>query len=226
MKKKTLLSTSALVVTLSASAVFAQQQRPAAPAGAKPTPTPASTTAQPPATPPASANVAVPVSKMAIIDTDAFLDPKQGITKFTATIAKLNGEFQKQKDDLTGMQQRQKTLEDELARLQQAPAGTPIDRNSINAKTDQVEQLKKEITRRGEDAQAAYNKRRTELFAPLQEEIGRALEAFAKSRGITIIIDASQVPLIYAADSLDVTRAFITEFNSKNPVAASAPVRP
>jgi len=225
MKKKTLLSAGALVVTLSASAVFAQQQ-PATPAGAKPSPTPAATTAQPPATPPAGASVAVPVSKMAIIDTDAFLDPKQGITKFTATITKLNGEFQKQKDDLTGMQQRQKTLEDELTRLQQAPAGTPIDRNSINAKTDQVEQLKKEITRRGEDAQAAYNKRRQELFAPLQEEIGRALEAFAKSRGITIIIDASQVPLIYAADSLDVTRAFITEFNSKNPMAATAPARP
>lgn len=225
MNKKTSLSTSALILALSASAVFAQ--RPATTPGPKPTPTPAATTAQPPATPPAtSANVAVPVSKMAIIDTDAFLDPKQGITKFTATITKLNGEFQKQKDDLTGMQQRQKTLEDELAKLQQAPAGTPIDRNSVSTKSDQLDQLKKDITRRGEDAQAAYNRRRTELFAPLQEEIGRALEVFAKARGITIIIDASQVPLIYAADSLDVTRAFIAEFNSKNPAAASAPARP
>jgi Skp family chaperone for outer membrane proteins len=116
-------------------------------------------------------------------------------------------------------------LTDELTKLQQAPAGTPIDRNSINAKTDQLEQLKKDITRKGEDAQAAYNRRRQELFGPLQEEIGRALESFAKARGITVIIDASQVPLIYAADGLDVTRAFITEFNTKNPVAA-APVRP
>ena len=162
---------------------------------------------------------------MAIIDSDAFLDPKTGIAKFTSTITKLNGEFQKTKDEITGLQQRQQTLTDEVAKLQSAPQGTPIDRNSLSAKSDQIELLKKDIQRKGEDAQANYNKRRQELFAPLQEELGRALEAFAKARGITVIIDASQVPLIYAADSLDVTRAFITEFNTKNPVAA-APTRP
>ena len=167
MNTKTLLSTSALVIAFCASAVFAQ--RPATtPAGPpKPTPTPAATTAQPPATPPAGGSVAVPVSKMALIDTDAFLDPKQGITKFTSTITKLNGEFQTPKNELTALQQRQKTLEDELTKLQQAPPGSPIDRGSVSAKTEQLEQLKKDITRKGEDAQAAYNRRRRELFAPL-----------------------------------------------------------
>lgn len=226
MKLQKLLSTSALLVFIGASAVVAQ--RPATPAPkATPTPAPrttppASTPAQPTATPAAS-NAPLPISKMAVIDTDAFLDPKQGIVKFTATLTKLNGEFQKIKDEITGLQQRQQTLTDEVTKLQQAPPGTPIDRNSINAKTDQLEQLKKDITRKGEDAQASYNRRRQELFSPLQEEIGRALEAFAKSRGINVIIDASQVPLIYAADNLNITRAFITEFNSKNPVAATTP---
>ena len=55
---------------------------------------------------------------------------------------------------------------------------------------------------------------------PLQEEIGKALEAFAKARGINVIIDAAQVPLLYAAESIDITKAFITDFNSKNPVTA------
>ena len=55
----------------------------------------------------------------------------------------------------------------------------------------------------------------------MQDEIGKALEAFAKARGINVIIDAAQVPLLYAADSIDITRAFITEFNSKNPVTAA-----
>jgi len=44
---------------------------------------------------------------------------------------------------------------------------------------------------------------------------------FAKQRGINVIIDGSQVPLVYAADSIDITRAFINEFNSKNPATAS-----
>ena len=49
----------------------------------------------------------------------------------------------------------------------------------------------------------------------------KSLEAFAKQRGITVLIDGSQVPVVYAADSIDVTRAFINDFNGKNPATAS-----
>lgn len=162
---------------------------------------------------------------MGIIYTDLFLDPKTGIAKFNSLITKLNGEFQKTKDDLTAMQNRGQALESEINKLRQAPAGTPIDQPALQIKIDQLEQLKKDIQRRAEDAQTAYNKRRNELFQPLQVEIGNALEAFAKARGINVIIDGAQVPLLYAAESTDITRAFITEFNSKNPVTAATTPR-
>lgn len=162
------------------------------------------------------------MSKMAILYTDMFLDPKTGIAKFSAVLAKLNGEFQKVKDELTQMQTRAQTLETEVTKLRDAPPGTPIDNTALQVKIDQLEQLKKDIQRKAEDAQAAYNRRRQELFAPLQTEVGRALDAFAKARGINVIIDGAQVPLLYAAESTDITRAFITEFNSKNPVTAAA----
>ena len=165
---------------------------------------------------------------MAVVYTDLFLDSKSGIAKFNILVTKLNGEFQKIKDDLTAMQNRGAALETEINKLQAAPEGTPIDQKSLQAKIDQLDQLKKDIQRKSEDAQTAYNRRRNELFAPLQDEIGKALEAFAKARGINVIIDASQVPLLYTADSIDVTRAFIAEFNSKNPAtaASAAPTRP
>ena len=54
-----------------------------------------------------------------------------------------------------------------------------------------------------------------------QEVIGKALEVYAKANNINVIIDGSQVPLVYAADTLDITRAFINDFNSKNPATAS-----
>jgi len=60
----------------------------------------------------------------------------------------------------------------------------------------------------------------------LQAEIGKALEAFAKARGINVIIDAAQVPLLYAADNIDITRAFIADFNAKNPVTAATTTPP
>ena len=205
MIKNHLFPAAALVAAISISAVA---QRPAA----QPTPTPAA------AAPAASAQL--PTAKMAVIYTDMFLDAKTGIAKFTTVLTKLNGEFQKIKDEITQMQQRATALEAEINKLREAPAGTPIDQRSLQAKIDQLEQLKKDIQRKAEDAQAAYNRRRQELFNPLQEEIAKALEVFAKARGITAIIDAAQVPLLYAAENIDITRAFITEFNTKNPATA------
>ena len=180
-------------------------------------------TAAPPSQPASApqANATLPTSKIALIYSDAFLDPKTGIAKFNVVLGTLNREFQKQKDDLTQMQQRSQTLQDEITKLQQAPAGTPIDQKSLQTKIDQLDQLKKDFQRKGEDAQAAYNKRRQDVFAPLQEEIGKALEVFAKAHNITVIIDGTQVPLVYASASIDITRVFINEFNSKNPATAS-----
>jgi len=206
---------SALLVI--AGGVSAAAQRPAAPAGQRPA-TPAPQTP----TPSAPATATLPMSKMAVIYSDSFLDPKTGIGKFSIAITKLNGEFQKEKDNLTQMQTRAQQLTDELGKLQNAPAGTPIDQRTVQTKADQLEQLKKDIQRKGEDAQAAYNRRRTEIFAPLQQEVGNALEAFAKARNINVIIDGTQVPLLYAADSIDITAAFIADSNAKNPATAAA----
>jgi Skp family chaperone for outer membrane proteins len=204
-----------LLLALSSLSVLAQ--RPAAQATPTPQRPPATTAPQ---TPP-SANVNLPVSKLAVIYTEEFLDAKTGILKFGTVIAKLNAEFQKEKDSLNQMSQRAGQLEDEINKLRNAPSGTPIDQKSLQTKIDQFEQLKRDIQRRGEDAQGAYNKRRSELFDPLQKEIGAALEAFAKARNINVIIDGTDVPLSYAADSINITKAFIADFNSKNPVTAS-----
>lgn len=211
------LLTSALMVLVIATTVSAQQ-----PPARRPQPTPppgAPTTAAP--TTAAPQTVALPTSKMAVIYTDVFLDQKTGIAKFNNLLTRLNGEFQKLKDEITQMQQRAQALEAEITKLRDAPAGTPIDQRALQAKIDQLEQLKKDIQRKAEDAQAAYDRRRNELFGPLQEEIGKALEVFAKARGINVIIDGARVPIIYAAESIDITKAFIQDFNTKNPVTAS-----
>ena len=68
-------------------------------------------------------------------------------------------------------------------------------------------------------------------MGPIEEEIGKALVAYAQSRGITLVVDvaklisvnpqgAQQFPLLYFAPTIDITQAFITEFNSKNPTAS------
>ena len=188
MNRLSLFPVSALL--LAGFAVLANAQQPAGRPPAQPAPTPTATAP----TASATAPVQLPVSKMAVIYTDLFLDQKTGIAKFNSVVTKLNGEFQKTKDELTQMQTRGTTLEAEINKLREAPASAPVDQRSLQAKIDQLDQLKKDIQRKGEDAQANYNRRRQELFGPLQEEIGKALEAFAKARGINVIIDAAQLP--------------------------------
>jgi len=214
-----LFPVSALIVIAFAMSVSAQQPAGRPPA-AQPTPTPSAPQAAAPTT------VALPMSKMAVIYTDLFLDQKTGIAKFSSVLTKLDGEFQAVRNELTQLQTRGQQLEDEINKLQTAPAGTPIDQRSLQTKVEQLEQLKKDIQRKGEDAQASYNRRRQELFTPLQDEIAKALEAFAKARGINVIVDAASVPLLYAADSIDITRAFIADFNAKNPVTAATTTTP
>src|SRR6266849_419761 len=177
-----------------------------------------------PQTPPVTqTSASVPVSKVAVIFSEAFQDPKTGIARFNATLNKLNSEFADRFKRLDDMALKVKQLPDEITNLQQQAAkGTPIAPQTIQAKIDQLDQLKRQAQRETEDAQAAYDKRRQELFVPLQDEVGKALDKFAKDRGITMILDGSQVQgILYAADGLDVTKAFISDYNIKNPAAAA-----
>lgn len=163
----------------------------------------------------------VPVGKIAVIFSEAFQDPKVGIAKFTVIQNQLNAEFKKPQDELDAAAQRVKALQDEIAKLQSSAA--PVDPKTIAAKMEQLDQLKKDSQRKLEDTQALYQQKRTALLTPLQTDVGNALDKFAKDHGITMIIDGSQVPgVIYAADTLDITRIFITEYNAKNPATAAA----
>jgi Skp family chaperone for outer membrane proteins len=200
MKIDRLIVAVVLLTTVAICSVSAQQ-KPAAPAGS-----PAA----------GSSTGSVPDSKMALIYSADFQDPKNGITKFTALASTLNREFQPRQTELSTLQQKITQLTKEIQDTK-----TVADQRALAQKQEQVEQMQTELKRKGEDAQAAYDKRRQEIFAPLQEELGKALEAFAKARGITVIVDASQVPVLYAADNIDITKPFIADFNSKNPATAS-----
>ena len=166
------------------------------------------------------ASGSIPVGKIAVIFSEAFQDQKLGIAKFSVLQNQLIAEFKKAQDELTAAAQRVKSLQDEITKLQSSAA--PVDPKTIQAKIDQLDTLKKDSQRKLEDTQAAYQKRRTDLLTPLQEDVGKALDAFAKAHSITLIIDGSQVPgVLFAAESMDVTKVFISEYNAKNPVTAS-----
>jgi Skp family chaperone for outer membrane proteins len=168
--------------------------------------------------------VNIPTGKVAVIFSAAFQDQKQGIAKFGVLVTKLNGEFQKTQDDLNQTAKTIQALQDEIKKLQETAGSDP---KIVQTKVQQLDQMKKDYQRRGEDGQAAYQRRRQEIFTPLQEDVGKALDVYAKARGITLILDASQLEgILFAAETIDITRAFIAEYNTRNPATTASATTP
>jgi len=174
---------------------------------------PRTTTAPTPA--PVTGNM--PDAKIALVNTDDFADEKTGIVRLVAAMKRVDAEFQPRRTELQGLQQQ---IEKATADLNKA---APVQDPKVTAQqNEKIEQMKKDYQRKGEDAQASYQKRLQDVLGPVYDEIGKALDAYAKAHGITLILDVTKIQgIVSASESLDITRAFITEFNSKNPATAS-----
>jgi Skp family chaperone for outer membrane proteins len=214
-----------IIRAIAAIAFFAAISAVSVAAQPKPTTTPTPTKPGPISSTPATTGSTtgnVPEAKVALVDTDAFLDEKVGIQRLLAAAKKLESEFQPRRTELVNLQSQADKM---AADLQKA---APVQDPKVTAQQqDAIEQKKREITRKTEDAQSAYQQRMQALLGPIYDEIGKALDAFAKAHGITLILDVTKVQGIVSADgSLDITKAFVTEFNSKNPATASLTPQP
>ncbi|HYW74098.1 MAG TPA: OmpH family outer membrane protein [Pyrinomonadaceae bacterium] len=215
-----------IIRAIAAIAFFAAITAASVAAQAKPGTTPPVTQAKPPASAPAttggSATGNVPDTKLALVDTDAFLDPKAGIMRLVAAANKVEALFQPRRAELQNLQAQVDQMTTDLQKT-----AAVQDPKVTAQKQDAIDQKKREITRKTEDAQSAYQKALQDQLGPVYDDIGKELDAFAKAHGITLILDVTKVQGIVSADgSLDITKAFITAFNSKNPATASLTPQP
>ena len=169
---------------------------------------------------------AVPTT-VAIIDSSAFSNDKAGIARVMVAMQQIETRFTPLRTELRGMRERLETLRSDIQkkRLIQDPKMTA-------QQTDEADRLEVQIKRKAEDAQSTYQKESLAVLDPLQREIGTSLVAYAKSKGITLLIDANRVPVVYAAEQLDITKEFIADYNRTHPAGAApaapaaAPARP
>jgi len=159
----------------------------------------------------------VPETKIALVNTDEFADEKTGIARLVSAMKRVDGEFQPRRTELGALQAQIEKATADLTKAQ------PLqDARVSQQQNDKIEGMKTELKRKGEDAQAAYQKRLQDVLGPIYDEIGKALDAYAKAHGITLILDVTKVQgIVSASESLIITAPFIAEFNSKNPATAS-----
>jgi outer membrane protein len=155
---------------------------------------------------------------VAIIDSSAFSDEKAGIARVMAAMQQIEIKFTPLRNELRGMRDRLTTMRSDIQKKRQ------IQDASMTAKqTEDADRLELDIKRKAEDAQASYQKESLAVLDPLQKDIGTALTAYAQSKGITLLIDANRVPIVYAASQLDITKDFIADYNRTHPAGAAAP---
>jgi Skp family chaperone for outer membrane proteins len=177
---------------------------------------------QPAATAPAQ-GAAIAEGKFAVIDTDAFSDPKNGIKRLVAAFQTVEREFKPRRDEVQALQTRYEALAKEI----DATKGV-ADQKSLAAKADQAAQLETEIKRKQEDGQKDLEKRVQTLTQPIYQDIGQALQAFAKQRGLSVVFDISKMQgvVMVVNDSVDITDAFIADYNQRNPAATASTTVP
>lgn len=166
-------------------------------------------------TPAAPANIG-------IIDSSAFSDEKAGIARVMAALQQLETKFQPLRTELRGMRDRLSTMRSDIQKKRAVQ-----DAATTARQIEEADRLEVQIKRKAEDAGASYQRESAAITEPLQKDILTALNAYAQAKGITLVIDANRVPILYAASSIDITRDFINDYNRTHPAgAAPAPARP
>jgi outer membrane protein len=171
--------------------------------------------------------------RVMFINTSAFEAPG-GITKYTNALSTLGREMEPLRAEIRTMVTRFETLERELSQMQtQVNAATPATRPTLErqfvAKRDEYQTLEINIKRKQEDGKARFERRQAELIGPVQQDISRVMQDFAKQKGYSVILDVSKLAgavLVYDEAKADVTKEFITFYNARTATAAPAPPRP
>jgi Skp family chaperone for outer membrane proteins len=213
-----------LTATMAVAAVGQTRPQTTAP---RPTPTPlgprpATTPLPRPATTPLPSTAPVPDSKIALIDTSMFGDEKNGIWRYVDAAKSVQAEFKTRTDELQNLQNRLNALITEIQNLSRA---TVVDQKTIQAKQQQGANLQNEWQTKKERLDEDISKRADQVIAPISSQIGTAMDQFVRQRGVTMTLDSSKLlpAILTAVPSIDLTQAFISDFNSRYPRTGPAP---
>jgi len=202
---------SAAAVALAA--LFATAASAQAPAAARPA-------AAAPATQPAGAAATGP-ARIAVIDSRYFRGTDEkgtgGISRYITAAKQLEAQFQPRVTELRGIETRVGAIAENIKKT--AAVAKPED---IERQRAEGEKLEVDLKRKSEDLQRDVEAAQDRMMRPIEQDVFTAIQAFAQQRGYSIVIDIARVPVIYAADQLDITREFIAEFNRRPATASSA----
>lgn len=177
----------------------------------------------------ASSAMAQAAGRIGWINTSMFDDDKDGIKKYVNAANAIDLEFKPRVTELQTIASRINTIKDELAKMT-ANAAVPVNQQTIAAKQEEAGRLQREGEFKQKELEAAVAKRKDVLLGPIMEDIGKAIDEFAKTKGYSVILDPSklfQAGVLLSFDpTADVTKEFIAFYNAKPNTATTGTTPP
>ena len=175
---------------------------------------------------PAAAPVAAVPAKVAVI---AFQVAVAQTNEGQRNFADLQKKFEPKRSQL-------KTLNDEIENLkkQLQAQGDKLSPAESASRTKAIDDKSKTLQRSAEDAQNDLNGEMQEMYNTLASKVFEVVDTYAKEQGYTLVVDVSQQqsPVLWAAESTNITQPIIAAYNAKSGVpapptpAAGAPAAP
>lgn len=89
----------------------------------------------------------------------------------------------------------------------------------------QIDDKTKTFNRTSEDAQAEFDAEQNRLVQNLGQKVMAVIDKYARDNGYALVLDVSnpQTPVLFAANSIDITKDIIDLYDKANAPAAAAP---
>ena len=127
------------------------------------------------------------------------------------------------KKELDGKQSEIRDLQERLAK-----GGNTLSESAKEELTRNIDTKTKSFNRQVEDAQAELENQQRQVLNQLGQKMMQVIDKYAQANGFAIILDVStqNTPVLYASNTVDVTKDIIDLYDKTNFAASAAPAAP
>ena len=101
-----------------------------------------------------------------------------------------------------------------------------MNEDARNTLVKSIETKQKSLQRQAEDAQNEFQQQQNEIAQRILQKMAPVIDKYAKANGYSLLLDSSnpwpQGPLLWATQSVDLTKTIVDAYNAQSGVAAPA----
>jgi len=181
--------------------------------------------AQAPATPAAPAPAAAPQAIPAKVAIIAFEQAVVATNEGQKAVAEIQKKYEPKKSAIDTQAAEVDSLQKQVQAL---PANTPDEERANRLKT--IDTKQKALQRDAEDAQNSYQSDLQDAYGKVAQKVGATAVKYVEANGFTLLLNVggqqAASPVLWFAQTTDVTQAVINEYNKVSGVAAPPPAAP